>query len=91
MGNILVSTFSDASAELLGITMLPSPPTYTFDMARKIMDTILNDLEKTTSNAIIFKTALTDETKCISSYLVLLPNPETLENILNLLGAKVNG
>ncbi|MCD1294166.1 chemotaxis protein CheC [Methanocella sp. CWC-04] len=91
VGNILVSTFSDASAGLLGITMLPSPPAYSFDMARSLIEKILLDIGRMSSNAIIFKTSLSDESNCVNGYLLLLPNPETLEKILDILGSKVNG
>lgn len=91
VGNVLISSFGDASAELLGITMLPSTPTYRFDMARNIVEEIIEDLSKTTKSAILFKTALTDESRSLSGYLLLLPEPGTLDNMLKLLGAKVNG
>ena len=91
VGNVLISSFGDASAELLGITMLPSTPTYRHDMARNLISEIVTDLSKTTKNAILFKTAMTNESNNVSGYLMLLPEPKTLENMLMLLGAKVNG
>jgi chemotaxis protein CheC len=91
VGNILVSTFSDAAAEFLGVTMLPTPPGYSFGMAGSMINSILDDVGKFTTNAIIFKTSLNDESKDIGGYLLLIPNPETLNNILNILSLKVNG
>ncbi len=91
VGNVLISSFGDASAELLGITMLPSTPTYRHDMARNLIIEIVTDLSKTTKNAILFKTAMTNESNNVNGYLMLLPEPKTLENMLMLLGAKVNG
>ena len=60
-------------------------------MARNLIDEIVTDLSETTKNAILFKTALTNETNNVNGYLLLLPEPQTLENMLTLLGAKVNG
>ena len=37
VGNIMVSAFLDATAELLGFVMLPSPPSLTIDMAHAAM------------------------------------------------------
>ncbi|HMK45784.1 MAG TPA: chemotaxis protein CheC, partial [Methanocella sp.] len=91
VGNVLISSFGDASAELLGITMLPSTPVYKNDMARNLISEIVTDLSKTTRDAILFKTALTNESSNVSGYLLLLPEPQTLDNMLRLLGAKANG
>jgi chemotaxis protein CheC len=91
VGNILVSSFGDASAGLLGVTMMPSPPTYRFGMARKLIQGVAVKVGKPTSRAIMFKTSLTDATNQIKGYLVLLPEPETLDSILKLLEEKTHG
>ena len=91
VGNILVSSFGDASAGLLGVTMLPSPPTYRFGMARKLIEGVAGKVGKPTSRAIVFKTSLTDATNQVKGYLVLLPEPETLDSILKLLEEKTHG
>ncbi len=91
VGNILISSFGDASAELLGITMIPSPPTYRFGMARKLIEGIAAKVGKPTSRAIVFKTALNDATHQVKGYIVLLPEPETLDDILKLLEEKTHG
>lgn len=91
VGNVLISSFGDASAELLGMTMLPSPPTYRFDMSRKLIAEITSEIGKSSENALIFKTSLSDSERHVNGYLLLLPEPLTLHNILKLLGEKVNG
>jgi chemotaxis protein CheC len=91
VGNVLLSSFGDASAELLGITMLPSPPEYRFGMARSMIDAVAHSVGSPASRAIAFKTALSDTARLVKGYLVLLPEPATLEIILELLEAKTNG
>jgi chemotaxis protein CheC len=91
VGNVLISSFGDASAELLGMTMLPSPPTYRHDMACRLIEEIAAEVGRSSANVIIFKAALSDAARHVNGYLLLLPEPQTLENILTLLGAKVNG
>jgi chemotaxis protein CheC len=91
VGNVLLSSFGDASAELLGITMLPSPPEYRFGMARQLIDSIAHSVGSPASRAIVFKTALSDTARQVKGYFVLLPEPATLDNILELLEAKTNG
>jgi len=41
VGNIMVSAFLDATAELLGFVMLPSPPALTVDMAHAAMSSLV--------------------------------------------------
>lgn len=91
VGNVLLSSFGDASAELLGITMLPSPPEYQFGMARDMINSVAHSVGSPASRAIVFKTALSDAARLIKGYFVLLPEPATLDNILALLEAKTNG
>jgi chemotaxis protein CheC len=91
VGNVLLSSFGDAAAELLGITMLPSPPEYKFGMARSMIDAVAHKVGSPASRAIVFKTALSDTARQVKGYFVLLPEPATLDNILELLEAKTNG
>ena len=91
VGNVLLSSFGDAAAELLGITMLPSPPVYKFGMARQLVDEVTHSVNSPQARAIAFKTALSDAERHIKGYFVLLPEPATLDNILALLEAKTNG
>jgi chemotaxis protein CheC len=91
VGNVLLSSFGDAAAELLGITMLPSPPDYHFGMAREMVDEVARSVGSPASRAIVFKTALSDTERLVKGYFVLLPEPATLDNILALLEAKTNG
>jgi len=91
VGNCLISAFGDAAAELLGITMLPSPPTYRFGMARRMIDGVAKTVGSPTDRAIVFKTALSDTSRLVKGYFVLLPEPETLDSILELLEAKTHG
>lgn len=91
VGNVLLSSFGDASAELLGITMLPSPPEYRFGRAREMIDGVAHSIGTPASRAIVFKTALSDTARLVKGYFVLLPEPATLDDILELLEAKTNG
>jgi chemotaxis protein CheC len=91
VGNVLVSAFGDASAELLGVTMLPSPPTYRFGMARRMIDGLARTVGMPGSRAIVFKTALSDASRQVLGYFVLMPEPGTLDHILELLEAKTHG
>ena len=90
IGNILASAFSDAWAELLGITLLPSPPTFAFDMAGAVANHILTTVGITVDNAIVFETSFEGESGIFSGYFLLLPHLESLNHILTLLGGQID-
>lgn len=90
VGNILISSFGDASAELLGMTILPSPPTYGFGPVPELIDSIAARVGAASQRAIIFKTSMYDIAREVSSFIIMLPEPETLDSILGLLEAKAN-
>ena len=90
IGNILASAFSDAWAELLGITLLPSPPTFAFDMVGAVTDRLLTTVGTTVDNAILFKTIFEGESGIFSGNFLLLPHPESLDNMLAILRGQID-
>jgi len=91
VGNILISSFGDASAELLGMGILPSPPSYRQATARRLIEDIPVEIGRSGAPVIIFKTSLSEASLQMYGYLLLLPEPQTLDKILLLLGARLNG
>ena len=91
IGNILASAFADAWAELLGITLLPSPPTFAFDRAEAVTNRLLTTVGTTVDNAILFKTIFEGESGIFSGHFLLLPHPESLDNMLAILGGQIDG
>ncbi|MCD1293465.1 hypothetical protein CUJ83_00445 [Methanocella sp. CWC-04] len=88
VGNILASSFCDAIAEFLGLIVLPSPPNFVIDMADSIIDPALIQISMVADDVILFKTVLSDDSNHINGFLILFPNPETLQSILNILENK---
>jgi chemotaxis protein CheC len=89
-GNILSSAFSDAWAELSGVTLLPSPPMFAFDMAGVVTKQLLTTVSTTVDNAIVFKTIFKGESDIFSGHLLMLPHPESLKNMLKILEGQIN-
>ena len=58
VGNIMVSAFLDATAELLGFVMLPSPPALTIDMAHAAMQSLIAQMQEETNEVLLFSTEL---------------------------------
>ena len=85
IGNIMISHFLDATAELLGVVMLPSPPMVAIDMALAAFENILAQVAGDINEIILFSTELKSTHNDIKSTIVMLPKEETLQQILKLL------
>jgi len=85
VGNIMVSAFLDATAELLGFVMLPSPPAMTIDMAHAAMSSLIAGLGEEIDEVLLFSTELTCEEHKIDSDIIMMPEAKTLAHIVALL------
>ncbi|MEA2034666.1 MAG: chemotaxis protein CheC [Euryarchaeota archaeon] len=86
VGNIMVSQFLDATATLLGIVMIPSPPAIAIDMAHAAFETVVSQvLDPDINDVLLFETKLSSPDHDIDSTIIMLPNSKTLEEILRLL------
>jgi chemotaxis protein CheC len=85
VGNIMVSAFLDATAELLGFVMLPSPPAMTIDMAHAAMSSLIAGLGDEIDEVLLFSTELTCEEHKIDSDIIMMPEAKTLAHIVALL------
>lgn len=83
-GNILASSFCDASADFLDIILLPSPPNYAVDMATAVMDGVVSQMAKKSDNIIVFETKLSSESN-IEVNLALLPEDDLFNDIMGIL------
>jgi chemotaxis protein CheC len=85
VGNIMVSAFLDATAELLGFVMLPSPPAMTIDMVHAAMSSLIAGMGDDTDEVLLFSTELTCEEHKIDSDIIMMPEAKTLAHIIELL------
>jgi chemotaxis protein CheC len=85
VGNIMVSAFLDATAELLGFVMLPSPPSLTIDMAHAVMQSLIAQMQEDTNEVLLFSTELVCEEHKIDSDIIMMPERSTLIRIIALL------
>ena len=90
IGNIMISHFLDATAELLGVVMLPSPPMMSIDMALAAFENILAQVAMDVNEIILFSTELKSLNNDIKSTIIMLPQEETLKEILRLLNNLIN-
>ncbi len=85
VGTIMVSAFLDATAELLGFVMLPSPPAMSIDMAHATMSSLIASMGEEINEVLLFSTELTCEEHRIDSDIIMMPEPQTLSRIVTLL------
>jgi chemotaxis protein CheC len=85
VGNIMVSAFLDATAELLGFIMLPSPPALSIDMAHAAMQSLIAQSTDDMDEVMLFSTELVCSEHKIDSDIILMPEHKTLQKIIVLL------
>ncbi len=92
IGNIMVSAFLDATATLLNIIMLPSPPQLILDMPHAAMESILASQETSDLNdVVLFRTELMSPQHRISGNIFMLPYPPMLIDLVRMLEALLGG
>jgi chemotaxis protein CheC len=85
VGNIMVSAFLDATAELLGFIMLPSPPALSIDMAHAAMESLIAQMAEEVDEVMLFSTELVCEEHKLDSDIIMMPESSTLIKIIGLL------
>jgi chemotaxis protein CheC len=91
VGNIMVSAFLDATAELLGFIMLPSPPALSIDMAHAAMQSLIAQMAVEIDEVLLFSTELVCEEHKIDSDIIMMPEHTTLIKIAELLEKIMKG
>lgn len=86
IGNILSSAFCDAIAEMLGIVLLPTPPSFGKDFAIAVIDAVVSQLAEKSDYVIIFETKLEENEDEIEIVVMLIPNERFVDYIFQLLG-----
>lgn len=66
------------------------PPTLAFDMAGAVMDYVLATVGTVADQVILFKTVFEGELNLFSGYFMLMPDPESLKNVLKMLGGQID-
>ncbi|MGB9928393.1 MAG: chemotaxis protein CheC [Methanosarcina sp.] len=84
VGNILSSSFCDASADFMDIILLPSPPSFAIDVPTAVMDAVVSQMARKSDHIILFETSLSSDSD-IEIYLALLPEPSLLEDIMKIM------
>ena len=85
VGNILSSSFCDASADFMDIILLPSPPNFAIDVPTAVIDSVVSQMARKSDHIILFETSLSSDSD-IEIYLAMLPEPCLLDDMMKILG-----
>ncbi|WP_440947567.1 chemotaxis protein CheC [Methanosarcina sp. T3] len=85
VGNILSSSFCDASADFMDIILLPSPPNFAEDVPTAVIDSVVSQMAKNSNHIILFETSLSSDSD-IEIYLALLPETCLLDDMMKIMG-----
>ena len=86
VGNILASAYLNALGDMLKMTLIPSVPVLSFDMAGAVVDYVLNELGETGDISLMIETEFSEDKDNISGHFFLLPDPAALDVILKRIG-----
>lgn len=87
LGNVTGSSFLNALSDFTRLKICPSPPAVVVDMVGAIIDTVLADLSLVSEEAFIVETTFSENAQEIKGIFFLVPDPLSLETILQSLGA----
>ncbi len=82
VGNILASSYLTALSQMIGLVMLPSVPSFAYDMAGSLVDYVLIEVGRISDVALVVETAFLGDGDSILGHFFLLPDPHSLEVIL---------
>lgn len=86
VGNILSSAFLNALGTFLKLTLIPSVPILSCDMAGAVVDYVLIELGKVGDISLMVETEFRSEEDRIRGHFYMIPDADSLEIILTSLG-----
>lgn len=91
VGNILIGSYITALSDFLALELKSSVPALAVDMAGAILSFSLSEIGRSGDTAIVMSGGLSIEGKGASGHLFLLPDPQSLEKIFEIMGLPANG
>jgi chemotaxis protein CheC len=86
VGNILASAYLNALGDMLKMTLIPSVPVLSFDVAGTVVDYVLTELSEIGNISLMVETEFSEDMNNISGHFFLVPDPASLEVILKKIG-----
>lgn len=89
LGNIVSGSFLNAFAKLTSTTVFNSLPSVSFDMAGSLIDGVVSSLAEVSDSVFLIEASLKESNENLQINILLLPESDSLEKILSLIGVKL--
>lgn len=86
VGNILASAYLSALGSMLNLSLIPSTPSVAYDMLGAAVDAVLVDIASSENKALMVETQLFIKDETLHGSFFLMPEPESIDVLLNILG-----
>lgn len=84
--SILISAYVAAIGRMADISLLPSPPSFAFDMMGAILEVVTAEVGMKVDTALLVSTRFMEEDRFVDVGLFYLPDPDSLDVLLGRLG-----
>jgi len=84
--SILISAYVAAIGRMADISLLPSPPSFAFDMMGAILEVVTAEVGMKVDTALLVLTRFIEEDRFVDVGLFYLPDPDSLDVLLGRLG-----
>ena len=89
VGNVMICAFFDSLSELFQMSVVPGPPKLAYDIPDALIDYILIQIGQVANQVLFFNVDLKEEDKqSFKIDMFLLPEPQSVDILLNKLGVK---
>lgn len=88
IGNILAGAFLNALSVITRVPMLNSLPSIAIDMVGALLDTVIADMAAVSDYVLMIETAFIESQENLRIHILLLPDPTSLDRLLEILGVK---
>ena len=88
VGNILAGAFLNALSVITRTPMLNSLPSLSFNMAGALLSVVVTEMAAVSDHVLMIETSFKDAQENLKIHIFLLPDPTSLETLLDSLGVK---
>lgn len=83
VGSIIAGAYVNLLAKVMNKTLMISVPRLAVDMAGAVIDVVLINIAEVADEVVVMKIVFTDETKAIQGKFFILPDPGSLDIMIN--------
>jgi chemotaxis protein CheC len=91
VGNIIASSYLNSLSFFSELTLIPSTPAFAYDMAGALLSAVLFEVSELSDQVVLIETDFSGNGEAIKGHFFVLPNLESLNALLKLVVAKVDG